>query len=40
MEEYVAYPNARKQVSRFFDLVKLEDVDRNAMWDCKNIVGT
>jgi hypothetical protein len=40
MEEHVTYPNARRQVSWFFHLVELEDVDRSAMWDCKNIVGT
>jgi hypothetical protein len=40
MEEHVAYPNARRQVSQFFHLVKSEDVDRSVMWDCKNIVGT
>jgi len=27
MEEHVAYPNARKQVFRFFHLVKPKDVD-------------
>jgi hypothetical protein len=40
MEEHVACPNAKRQVFWFFHLVKLEDVDRNAMWDYKNIVGT
>ncbi len=40
MEEHVAYLNAKKHVSRFFHLVKPKDVDKNAIWDYKNIVGT
>jgi hypothetical protein len=37
-EEHVA--NAKRQVSRFFHLVKPKDVGKSAMWDCKNILGT
>jgi hypothetical protein len=40
MVEHVAYPNAKRQVFRFFHLVKPEDVDMSVMWDCKNIVRT
>jgi hypothetical protein len=40
MEGHVAYPNAKRQVSRFFHLVKPKDVGKSAMWDCKNILGT
>jgi hypothetical protein len=40
IEKHFAYPNARQQVAHFFHLVKPNDVDRSAMWDCKNITGT
>jgi hypothetical protein len=37
--KHVAYPHVHQKVLRFFHLVKPEDVDQNAIWDCKNIVG-
>ncbi len=40
MEEHLAYPNARRQVFRLFHLVKPKDVDRNTLWNCKNIART
>jgi len=37
MEKHLAYPNARRQVFRFFHLVKPEYVNRSTLWDYKNI---
>ncbi len=34
-EQHVAYPNVKKDVIRYFHLMKLEDVDRTTSWDCK-----
>jgi hypothetical protein len=38
-EQHVAYPNVRRDVIRYFHLVKLEDVDRKTSWDCKKKDG-
>jgi hypothetical protein len=41
MEKHDAYPNARRQVFRFFPFGETKGCkSRSAMWDCKNIVGT
>lgn len=39
-EEHAAYPNVRREVIRFFHLVKTEEVDRRSSWDCKRIPGS
>ncbi len=36
-QEHIAYPNARRPISRFFHLIRLEDVDRSVFWHCKII---
>lgn len=38
-EEHAAYSNVRRDVTRFFHLVKVEDVDCESTWDCKQIPG-
>jgi plasmid stability protein len=37
MEKHLTYPDVRRQVSHFFHLVKLEDVDKSTLWDYNNI---
>lgn len=36
-EQHVAYPNVRRDLIRYFHLMKIEDVDRRTSWDYKII---